>query len=361
MKTKPIAKSFPALSANGGLGGWTFHCIDAHTCGNPVRLVAEGGPALEGNTMSEKRQHFLREYDWIRKGLMFEPRGHDMMSGSILYPPHDPQNDFAVLFIETSGCLPMCGHGTIGTITIAIEEGLIVPKVPGEIRMEAPAGLVKIEYKTVNGQSSMVKGRTKVESVKLTNVPAYLDKEAITAECPELGELVIDVSYGGNFYAIVDVQKNFKGLEHYPADKLIGWARELRKNINAKYEFVHPEDPTINGCSHVLWTGAVIDKSSTARNAVFYGDKAIDRSPCGTGTSARMAQWYTKGKLKKGEVFVHESIIGSKFNGTIEEELSVNGKPAIRPGIEGWAKIYGYNTISIDKDDDPYAYGFQVV
>jgi len=311
--------------------------------------------------MSEKRQHFLREYDWIRKGLMFEPRGHDMMSGSILYPPHDPQNDFAVLFIETSGCLPMCGHGTIGTITIAIEEGLIVPKVPGEIRMEAPAGLVKIEYKTVNGQSSMVNGRTKVESVKLTNVPAYLDKEAITAECPELGELVIDVSYGGNFYAIVDVQKNFKGLEHYPADKLIAWARELRKNINAKYEFVHPEDPTINGCSHVLWTGAVIDKSSTARNAVFYGDKAIDRSPCGTGTSARMAQWYTKGKLKKGEVFVHESIIGSKFNGTIEEELSVNGKPAIRPGIEGWAKIYGYNTISIDKDDDPYAYGFQVV
>ena len=330
----------------------TFHCIDAHTCGNPVRLVAEGGPALEGNNMSEKRQHFLREYDWIRKGLMFEPRGHDMMSGSILYPAHDPKNDFAVLFIETSGCLPMCGHGTIGTITIAIEEGIIAPKIPGTIRMEAPAGLVNISYKQ--------KGN-KVSSVKLTNVPAYLDKEGITAECSELGELVIDVSYGGNFYAIVDVQKNFKGLEHYPADKLIAWARELRKNINAKYEFVHPQDPTINGCSHILWTGAVIDKASTARNAVFYGDKAIDRSPCGTGTSARMAQWYAKGKLKKGDVFVHESIIGSKFNGTIEEELTINGKPAIRPGIEGWAKIYGYNTISIDRDDDPYAYGFQVV
>jgi 4-hydroxyproline epimerase len=311
--------------------------------------------------MSEKRQHFLKEFDWIRKGLMFEPRGHDMMSGSILYPPHDPQNDFAVLFIETSGCLPMCGHGTIGTITIAIEEGLITPKTPGRIRMEAPAGLVMIEYKTVHGPWSMVHGKTKVDSVKLTNVPAYLDKEGISAECPGLGELVIDVSYGGNFYAIVDVQKNFKGLEHYPADKLIAWARELRKNINTKYEFVHPEDPTINGCSHILWTGAVIDKTSTARNAVFYGDKAIDRSPCGTGTSARMAQWYAKGILKKGEVFVHESIIGSKFNGTIEEELTVNGKPAIRPGIEGWAKIYGYNTISIDKDDDPYAYGFQVV
>ena len=358
MKNKPITKKYHSSTGN-RFAGSTFHCIDAHTCGNPVRLVAEGGPELEGNNMSEKRQHFLKEYDWIRKGLMFEPRGHDMMSGSILYPPHDPQNDFAVLFIETSGCLPMCGHGTIGTITIAIEEGLVIPKTPGSISMEAPAGMVKVEFKIQN--SLKESSRAKVKSVKLTNVPSFLHSSELVAQCPELGEIVLDVSYGGNFYAIVDVQKNFKGLEHYPADKLIAWARELRKNINAKYEFIHPEDPTINGCSHILWTGAVIDKASTARNAVFYGDKAIDRSPCGTGTSARMAQWYTKGKLKKGDVFVHESIIGSKFNGTIEEELTVNGKPAIRPGIEGWAKIYGYNTISIDKDDDPYACGFQVV
>jgi len=329
-----------------------FFCIDAHTCGNPVRLVAGGGPFLQGNNMSEKRQHFLKEYDWIRKGLMFEPRGHDMMSGSILYPPHDPANDVAVLFIETSGCLPMCGHGTIGTITIAIEEGLIVPKIPGVIRMEAPAGLVLISYQQ-DGK--------KVKSVKLINVASYLAAENLTAECSGLGELTLDVSYGGNFYAIVDVQENFKGIEHYSADKLIAWARELRKNINEKYSFVHPDNPTINGCSHILWTGAVLDKTSTARNAVFYGDKAIDRSPCGTGTSARMAQWYAKGKLKKGDSFIHESIIGSKFIGTIEEEISVGGKPAIRPGIEGWARIYGYNTISIDPEDDPYAYGFQVI
>jgi 4-hydroxyproline epimerase len=341
---------------DGGLGGFIFECIDAHTCGNPVRLVKTGGPVLQGNNMSEKRQHFLKEYDWIRKGLMFEPRGHDMMSGSILYQPHDPQN--AVLFIETSGCLPMCGHGTIGTITIAIEEGLIVPKIPGVVRMEAPAGLVHVEYRP---HQTSPKGRLKVESVKLTNVTSFLAQEEITVECPELGELIVDVSYGGNFYAIVDVQKNFKGLEHYAADKLISWARELRKNINTKYFFVHPEDETITGCSHILWTGAVLDKTSTARNAVFYGDKAIDRSPCGTGTSARMAQWYAKGKLKKGDEFIHESIIGSKFTGRIEEEIFINGKPAIRPSIEGWAKIYGYNTISIDKDDDPYAYGFQVL
>jgi len=330
----------------------TFFCIDAHTCGNPVRLVAGGGPLLQGGSMSERRQHFLKEYDWIRKGLMFEPRGHDMMSGSILYPPSNPENDVAVLFIETSGCLPMCGHGTIGTITIAIEEGLLQPKTPGVVRMEAPAGLVLINYEQ--------EGK-KVKSVKLTNVPAFLAAENLSVECPELGMLTVDVSYGGNFYAIVDVQENFTGLENYPADKLIAWSREMRKRINDTYEFVHPNDPTINGCSHIQWTGKTLDETSTARNAVFYGDKAIDRSPCGTGTSARMAQWYAKGKLKKGDEFIHESIIGSKFIGRIEEELTVAGKPAIRPSIEGWARIYGYNTITIDPEDDPYAYGFQVL
>jgi 4-hydroxyproline epimerase len=335
-----------------------FQCIDAHTCGNPVRVVKTGKPALIGETMSAKRQHFLREFDWIRTGLMFEPRGHDMMSGSILYPPHDPQNDVAVLFIETSGCLPMCGHGTIGTITIAIEEGLVIPKVAGKVRMEAPAGLVMIDYTT---EVKPETGKSKVKSVKLTNVPAFLHSENLIVSCPDLGEIMVDVAYGGNFYAIVDVQKNFSGIENYTADKLIAWARELRKNINANYNFVHPEDETINGCSHILWTGAVLDSKSTARNAVFYGDKAIDRSPCGTGTSARMAQWYAKGKLKMGDEFVHESIIGSKFIGRIEEELTVNGKPAIRPSVEGWARIYGNNTITIDGEDDPYAYGFQVI
>ncbi len=331
---------------------YTFHCIDAHTCGNPVRLVAKGGPELHGNSMSEKRQHFLKEFDWIRKGLMFEPRGHDMMSGSILYPPHDPANDVAVLFIETSGCLPMCGHGTIGTITIAIEEGLLIPKIPGIVRMEAPAGLVMIEYKMK---------RDKVVSVKLTNVPSFLAAENIIVDCPGLGKFNVDVSYGGNFYAIVDEQENFKGLENYSADQLINWSRILRKRINEEHTFIHPENATINGCSHILWTGKTLDENSTSRNAVFYGDKAIDRSPCGTGTSARMAQWFAKGKLKPGDLFIHESIIGSKFIGTIENITEVGDKPAIVPGIEGWAKIYGHNVITIDEEDDPYALGFQVI
>jgi 4-hydroxyproline epimerase len=329
----------------------TFQCIDAHTCGNPVRLVAGGVPFLEGKNMLEKRQYFLDHLDWIRTGLMFEPRGHDMMSGSMLFPPHDPQNDFAVLFIETSGCLPMCGHGTIGTITIAIEEGLIQPKTPGFLRMEAPAGLVLVEYQQ--------EGK-KVTSVKLTNVKSFLANEGLEIELSSLGKLTVDVAYGGNFYCIVDPQENFKGIEFYKAEELIAMARELRLRMNEKFEFVHPEYAQIRGLSHVLWTGKTLDSSSTARNAVFYGEKAIDRSPCGTGTSARMAQWYAKGWLKPGEEFIHESFIGSKFTGRIEEVTEIAGKPAIVPSIEGWAKVYGYNTIIMD-DEDPYVHGFQVI
>lgn len=332
----------------------TFFCVDAHTCGNPVRVVAGGGPNLEGANMSEKRQHFLKEFDWIRKGLMFEPRGHDMMSGSILYPPSDPENDFGILFIETSGCLPMCGHGTIGTITIAIEEGLITPKTPGKIKMEAPAGLVNIEYQQTAG---------KVEWVRLTNVKSYLAAEGLTINCPELGEITFDVAYGGNYYAIVDPQENFSGIQDFSAGKIIQLSQELRKRINQKYPdyFIHPQNDTIRDVSHMLWTGEPLDPKSSGRNAVFYGDKAIDRSPCGTGTSARIAQLHAKGKLKKGEDFIHESYIGSKFIGRVVEETSIGEIPAIVPSIQGWAKVYGYNTIMIDESDDPYAHGFQVI
>ena len=301
--------------------------------------------------MLEKRQYFLDHLDWIRTGLMFEPRGHDMMSGSMLFPPHNPENDFAVLFIETSGCLPMCGHGTIGTITIAIEEGLIHPKTPGFLRMEAPAGLVLVEYRQEGN---------KVKSVKLTNVKSYLAAENLDIEIEELGILKVDVAYGGNFYCIVDPQENFPGIEHFKAEQLIAMARNLRQKMNERYDFVHLEHERIRGLSHVLWTGKTLDPSSTARNAVFYGDKAIDRSPCGTGTSARMAQWYAKGWLKPGDEFVHESFIGSKFTGRIEEVTTIAGQPAIVPSIEGWAKVYGYNTIILD-DDDPYVHGFQVI
>ncbi|WP_045389033.1 4-hydroxyproline epimerase [Falsirhodobacter sp. alg1] len=332
------------------MSSYTFSCIDGHTCGNPVRLVSGGGPLLVGADMLEKRAHFLKEFDWIRTGLMFEPRGHDMMSGSILYPPTRADCDVAVLFIETSGCLPMCGHGTIGTITMGIENGLIQPRTPGKLSIETPAGKVDIAYRQ--------EGRF-VEEVRLTNVPGFLHSEGLTAEIDGLGEVVVDVAYGGNFYAIVEPQTNFRDMADFTAAELIGLSPRLRAALNAKYEFIHPEHPAINGLSHILWTGQPTVEGAHARNAVFYGDKAIDRSPCGTGTSARMAQLAARGKLKVGDDFWHESIIGSIFKGRVEAATTVADKPAIIPSIGGWARQTGINTIFIDTRD-PYAHGFVV-
>ena len=329
----------------------TFTCIDSHTCGNPVRVVKEGGPKLEGANMSERRQHFLAEYDWIRTGLMYEPRGHDMMSGSILYPPTRDDTDIGILFIETSGCLPMCGHGTIGTVTVMIEHGLVKPKTPGRLRLEVPAGIVEAEYKLADGF---------VESVRIRNVASYLDSTGLEVECPGFGTLKADVAYGGNFYAIIDPQNNFGSLDQLTAGDIVRLSPIIRQRMNEKYKFVHPVNSTINGCSHVQWTGKPKHPEAHARNAVFYGEKAIDRSPCGTGTSARMAQWAAKGKLKKGDAFVHESIIGSLFRGRVEDETTVGDKKAIIPSIEGWARVTGFNTIFID-DRDPYKHGFQVL
>ncbi len=328
----------------------TFPCIDGHTCGNPVRLVTGGAPLLQGADMLEKRAHFLAESDWIRPGLMFEPRGHDQMSGAILYPPTRADCDIAVLFIETSGCLPMCGHGTIGTVTIALENGLVRPATPGLLRLDTPAGRVDVTYRQ--------EGRF-IEEVRLTNVPGFLYAEGLTAEVEGLGEIAVDVAYGGNFYAIVEPQKNFRDMADFSAVELVGLSPKLRTALNAKYEFVHPEKPEINGLSHILWTGAPRAPEADARNAVFYGDKAIDRSPCGTGTSARMAQLAARGKLKPGDDFVHESIIGSLFKGRVEAAAEVAGRPAIIPSIAGWARVTGINTIFID-DRDPFAHGFVV-
>ena len=328
----------------------SFFCIDGHTCGNPVRLVAGGGPNLIGDNMMERRAHFLAEFDWIRKGLMFEPRGHDIMSGSILYPPTRPDCDIAILFIETSGCLPMCGHGTIGTVTMALEQGLVTPKTPGVLRLDTPAGLVIAEYQQ-DGQY--------VEEVRITNVPSFLYKSDLEVECPDLGLLKVDVAYGGNFYAIIDQQQNYRDMADHTALDFIKWSPVLRERLNALYTFEHPENPSINKLSHLLWTGKPTHPEAHARNAVFYGEKAIDRSPCGTGTSARMAQLFGKGLLKVGDNFVHESIIGSLFKGRVERDAQVAGYKAMIPSIGGWARMTGYNTIFID-DLDPFCHGFTV-
>ena len=328
-----------------------FDCIDAYTAGNPVRLVKGPQPELKGSSMGEKRLHFVKDYDWIRTGLMFEPHGHDMMSGSFFYEPQNPENDVAILFIETSGCLPMCGHGLIGTLTVLLEEALIIPKNRGILRVETPAGLVIAQYE--------LKG-TKVSSVKFKNVPAYLAATKLQVQCSGLGLLELDVSYGGNFYAIIDIQENFKGIAEYTAGDLIGWSREIRDKINAEHHIEHPLDDKIQCCSHVLWGGLATQAGSSASNAVFYGDKAIDRSPCGTGTSARMAQWFAKGKLKVEDEFIHESIIGSRFVGKVEAVAQVGSFEGIIPSIQGSARIIGYNQLILDPDD-PYVKGFQVI
>ncbi|NNE04184.1 MAG: 4-hydroxyproline epimerase [Xanthomonadales bacterium] len=330
----------------------TFDCIDAHTCGNPVRVVVDGAPRLDGNTMSDRRQHFQQEFDWIRTSLMFEPRGHALMSGSMLYPSKLDGCDIGVLFIETSGCLPMCGHGLIGTVTIALEHGLVTPATPGVVKVETPAGRVDAHYRQERG---------KVISVRFSNVPSFLYAKNIAVDCPELGGRVnVDVAYGGNFYAIVEPQEHYRDLEQLSAADIIRISPRLRDRLNADHSFIHPLDKRISGLRHLMWTGAAREQGSDGRNAVFYGDGAIDRSPCGTGTSARMAQLAARGTLKPGDTFIHESIIGSRFTGRVESVLQVGPFAAIVPGIEGWARIFGHNRITVDPQDDPFWRGFSV-
>jgi 4-hydroxyproline epimerase len=336
------------MSNGGGVppGNHIFSCIDGHTCGNPVRLVIGGGPLLRGAGMSEQRQDFIARFDWVRRSLMFEPRGHDVMSGAILYPPTRDDCDIAILYIEVTGCLPICGHGTIGSITFAVEQGLVTPREEGVVALDAPAGRVTASY---------VRNGAHIDSVRLRNVPSYLAMAQVPLRIEGLGELVVDIAYGGNFYAIVDPQKNFAGLEEVSVDWLLRWSPVVRRAANAAAGVVHPDDPTIAGVSHVQWTGTPRDPKAQGRNAVFYGERAIDRSPCGTGTSARMAQLAAKGRLKVGE-----SIIGTLFDGRVEAAAQVGDQAAIVPSVAGWARMHGLNTIFVDTRD-PLAGGFQLI
>ncbi len=341
-------------TGTGGLTGamrHTFFCIDGHTAGNPVRLVAGGVPLLRGASMAERRADFLERFDWIRTGLCFEPRGHDMMSGGFLYPPTQDDCDVGILFIETSGCLPMCGHGTIGMITFGLENGLITPRTPGKLRVEVPAGIIDIDYTTEGDR---------VASVKIRNVASYLAIEGLRIDVPDFGQLSIDVAYGGNFYAIIEPQGAYTGLDDLGASRIVDLSRTIRTLVQQACEPVHPVDDRIRGVNHVLWADKPRGEGADGRNAVFYGERAIDRSPCGTGTSARLAHLTAKGRLKVGDSFVHESYIGSRFTGRVEAATDLGGTPAIIPSIEGSAIATGFNTIWIDQAD-PFWKGFSVV
>ncbi len=328
----------------------SFFCIDSHTCGNPVRLVASGGPLLPHLPIAERRELFIRDHDWIRQSLMFEPRGHDIMSGAIIYPAYRPDCDFAVIFIEVSGCLPMCGAGTIGLVTAAIEEGLVTPRVPGRLSIETPAGKVDIAYE---------KPGEFVKSVRMFNVASYLHAADIEVEVPGAGRLIVDIAYGGNYYAVVEPQEAWSGLDGMSGGDIIDLSRSLRDALASVCDPVHPEDERIRGVHHALWCDVPKNLHADGRGAVFYGDKAIDRSPGGTGTSARLAQLYGKGRLRVGETFRQESLIGTVFEGGVESETAVGPFKGIKPSVSGWARIIGHNTIFVD-DRDPLMHGFQI-
>ena len=327
-----------------------FHCLDGHTCGNPVRLVTGPLPDLAGTSMSEKRADFIARHDWIRRSLMFEPRGHDMMSGAMFYPPCSDDADASILFIETSGCLPMCGHGTIGALTLALENGVIAPANRRHVKLDAPAGRIEAEISWEGGH---------VSGVRIRNIASYLAVSGLRLDIPGWQAITVDIAYGGNYYIIVEPQPGYADLAAISPADILRLSPLIRAAANQAVTLTHPEDPSVGGASHVLWTGQPRDPKAHARNAVFYGSRAIDRSPCGTGTSARMAQLAARGLLKPGDDFVHESIIGSLFEGRVEQATTVGGFDAIIPSIKGWAIQTGVNTIRVDQRD-PYWDGFTV-
>lgn len=330
----------------------TYFCIDAHTCGNPVRVVTGGAPLLPHVPMAEKREIFVRDHDHVRSALMFEPRGHDVMSGVIPYPSTRADCDIGFLYIEVSGCLPMCGHGTIGAVTAVVEEGLVVPRVPGHLAIEAPAGRIEIQYAT-----DVTTGL--VDSVRLFNMASYLHAEDFTLDIPGIGPLKMDLAYGGNYYVIIEPQARWSGLDSMSPRQITELSPLIRQAAQQAIAPVHPEDHRIRGVSHVMWCDQPRSPNADARNAVFYGDNAIDRSPCGTGSSARMAQLAAKGRLEVGGLFRHESIIGTIFDCRIESQTRVGNYAAFLPSISGWARVIGHNTIFVDSRD-PLALGFQL-
>jgi 4-hydroxyproline epimerase len=314
-------------------------------------MVIEGAPSLAGQSMAERREDFVGRYDWIRRSLMLEPRGHSHMSGTLLYPPVSADADMSLLFIETSGCLPMCGHASIGSVSFALEAGLVKPKTPGIVVVDVPAGQLKARYEHDGNR---------ITSVRFTNVPSFLLHRDLEVVHPKFGKLTIDIAYGGNFYPIVEVQPNFPGCEHFSPQALLEWGRQMQAILNASIDVVHPNNPLIRGVKHCMWTGAPVSKDADARAVVIAGESLIDRSPCGTGTSARVAQRYARGLLEDNQAFTHQSLIGSCFIGRVESTTTLNsGLEAVLPSVEGRAWITGRSEHYVD-DEQPYARGFDL-
>jgi proline racemase len=323
--------------------------IDSHTEGEPARVVVGGVPVIPGNTIQEKWGWAKENLDGLRKMLMFEPRGSNVMSGSILTPPCTPGADIGVIYIEVSGFLPMCGHGTIATCTVLVDAGLVTVSEPvTELTLDTPAGLVKAKIRVKDGQA---------QDVTIQNIPSFLYKSDLMVDVPELGKVSLDIAYGGNFYALVPAEA--VGLEIAPksAKEVVRKGSLIREAIFEQVEVVHPTNPAIQYCTHVRFIGPSPTPGVTTRNTVLYAAEAIDRSPCGTGSSAEMAARHAKGLLKLNQEFVSESIIGSLFYGSLVEETYVGSYPAVIPTIRGRAFISGIQQFVLDSRD-PWPTGF---
>jgi proline racemase len=327
-----------------------FSAVDSHTEGMPTRVITGGVPPLPGDTMLERKLRFEAERDDLRLLLMREPRGHGAMSGAILQPPTRSDADWGVLYIEVSGCLPMCGHGTIGVATVLVETGMVeVTEPETTIALDTPAGLVTARVQVAGGRAT---------AVSLRNVPSFLHEQDATVEVPGLGAVTYDLAFGGNFYALVDAASVHLSPDPEQAPALIESGLAIMDAINMARPPVHPEDDRIRGCRHVVLHAPGRD-GADARAATAIHPGWLDRSPCGTGTSARIAQLHARGALRTGAPFVNESVIGTRFTGRVVEETTVAGRPAIVPEITGRAWITGIGQYLLDPSD-PFPAGFRL-
>ncbi len=328
-----------------------FSTIDTHTGGNPTRTVISGLPPLKGNTMSEKMLYMKNNYDWIRKFLMNEPRGHEVMSGALLVDPCHPAADIGVIFIETGGYLPMCGHDTIGCCTALVEAGLIESTEPyTTIQLDTPAGLVKVKIKVVNGVA---------KEVTFANVPSFLLK-SIEIDVESVGHVKCDIAYGGNFYGIIDARDLGIELNTQNASLIVEQAIAIRNAINEAEVVVHPEHPFIKGLTHIEFFTDPVHPDADVKNTVVVPPGGIDRSPCGTGTSAKLATMFSKNEIQKDERFVHESIVGTLFKARITEVSSIKDYDAVVTEVTGSAWVMGMHRFFYN-EKDPLREGFLLI
>lgn len=326
----------------------SIRTVDSHTMGEPTRVVVSG-IHVKGKTMVEVKQWLEQERDEMRRSLMLEPRGHDDMFGSILVKPDHPEADFGIVFMDGGGYLNMCGHGIIGATTVVLETGMMTATEPiTQVTFETPAGLVKTRAK--------VKG-TSVESVSFENVPAFVEREGVKVQLPGVGEVTLDIVFGGSFFAIVSADELKVSVSRENTQQLIEKGLLLRNTVNNQMKLQHPTHPHINSIDLVEIFDKTKRQGATLKNAVIFGNGQVDRSPCGTGTCAKMALLYRQGKLKLHEAFVYESILGTMFSGQLLQETMVGNKEGVVPEITGSAYITGFNHFVIDPED-PLKYGF---